>query len=200
MLAKLIAILISYGPWGVLLLAFIDSAGIPVATGMDAIIILVAAKAPSRAMLAASLGVVGSLIGNLVLFMGVRKGFSRFVKDVPGPGDKQRFRQWFHRYGLLTVFIPAVLPFPPLPLKAFVVSAAVLRTPLRSFVLVIVLARVLRYFGEAHLGAKLGQESGNFLRAHTWSLVGGVVVLVVVLYALLMLNERRRRRTGEARA
>jgi hypothetical protein len=30
-------------------LAFIDSAGIPVASGMDALVILVAAKAPSRA-------------------------------------------------------------------------------------------------------------------------------------------------------
>jgi len=199
MLAKLTAILISYGPWGVLLLAFIDSAGIPVATGMDVIIILVAAKAPSRAFLAASLGVVGSLIGNLVLFMGVRKGFSRFVKDVPRPGEKQRFRQWFQRYGLLTVFIPALLPI-PLPMKPFVACAAVLRTPLRSFLLVIVLARVLRYFGEAYLGAKLGEEPVHFLRTHTWSLVGGAVVLFAVLYALLVLNERRRRRAGEAGA
>jgi membrane protein YqaA with SNARE-associated domain len=198
MLAKLTAILIAYGPWGVMLLAFIDSAGIPVATGMDALIIVVAAQAPWRAWLAASLGVIGSVIGNLVLFLGVRLGFSRFVK-APGPGEKQRFREWFQRYGLLTVFIPALLPI-PLPLKPFLACAAVLGTPLRSFLLVIVLARILRYFGEAYLGAKLGREPIHFLRTHTWPLLGGAVVLFLVLYALLVLTERRRRRAGATAA
>jgi len=46
MLAKLTAALIAFGPIGILILAFIDSAGIPVASGMDALVIVVAAKAP----------------------------------------------------------------------------------------------------------------------------------------------------------
>jgi membrane protein YqaA with SNARE-associated domain len=191
MLAKLTAALVAYGPLGILVLAFIDSAGIPVASGMDALVILVAAKAPSRALLAASMGVLGSLIGNVVLFMAARAGGRRFVKDVPQPGDKRRFREWFERYGLLTIFIPAMLPI-PLPLKVFVISAAVLRTPLRTFVAVIVAGRCIRYGGEAYLGVKLGEGSAQFLRAHTWHLVGGAVALFAVLYALLMLTERRR--------
>jgi membrane protein YqaA with SNARE-associated domain len=194
MLAKITALLVSYGPWGVLLLAFIDSAGVPVASGMDALIILVAAKAPSQVYFAASMGVLGSTAGNLVLFMAARMGFRRFVSQVPQPGDKRRFRQWFQRYGLLTVFIPAMLPI-PLPLKVFVVSAAVLHTPLRSFLAVIVLGRVMRYFGEAYLGAKLGEGSAGFLRAHTWTLLEGSAGLFLVLYALLKLNEWRRKRS-----
>src|ERR1039457_1329347 len=191
MLAKLTAVLIAYGPAGILVLAFIDSAGIPVASGMDALVILVAAKAPSRAVFAASMGVLGSLIGNLVLFLGARAGARRFVKVAPLPGDKQRFREWFERYGLLTIFIPAMLPI-PLPLKVFVISAAVGGPPLRTFV--IVLGRSIRYGGEAYLGVKLGEGSAQFLRAYTCHLVGGAVVLFAVLYALLMLTERRRRR------
>src|ERR1017187_10290393 len=190
MLAKLTAVLIAYGPAGILVLAFIDSAGIPVASGLDALVIPVAAKAPSRA---ASMGVLGSLIGNLGRFLGARAGARRFVKVAPLPGDKQRFREWFERYGLLTIFIPAMLPI-PLPLKVFVISAAVVGTPLRTFVFVIVLGRSIRYGGEAYLGVKLGEGSAQFLRAYTWHLVGGAVVLFAVLYALLMLTERRRRR------
>ncbi len=49
---------------------------------------------------------------------------------------------------LATVFIPALLPI-PLPLKIFVITAGVLRTPVRSFVAVIVAARAIRYYGEA---------------------------------------------------
>jgi membrane protein YqaA with SNARE-associated domain len=193
MLAKLTAILVAYGPVGILVLAFIDSAGIPVASGMDALVILVAAKAPSRALFAASMGVLGSLIGNVVLFMAARTGARRFVKDVPQPGDKRRFRQWFKRYGLLTIFIPCMLPI-PLPLKVFVISAAAIGTPLRTFVAVILLGRSIRYGGEAYLGVVLGEASGPFLRAHTWHIVAGAVVLFAVLYLLLMLTERRRRR------
>src|ERR1039458_608438 len=193
MLAKLTAVLIAYGPAGILVVAFIDLAGIPVASGREALGILGAAKAPARAVLAASMGVLGSLIGNVVLFLGARAGARRFVKVVPLPGDKQRFREWFERYGLLTIFIPAMLPI-PLPLKVFVISAAVVGTPLRTFVFVIVLGRSIRYGGEAYLGLKLGEGSAQFLRAHTSHLVGGAVALFAVLYALLMLTERRRRR------
>jgi len=192
MLAKLTATLVAYGPWGILLLAFIDSAGIPVASGMDVLIVVVAANAPSRAIFAASMGVVGSLIGNLVLFMAARAGARRFVRP-PRPEKQQRFRRWFERYGLLTIFIPAMLPI-PLPLKVFVISAAVMRTRLRTFVLVIVLGRSIRYFGEAYLGVKLGGGAAQYLRAHTWQLAGGAVAMFAVLYVLLMLNERRRRK------
>lgn len=199
MLAKLTAILVSYGPWGVLLLAFIDSAGVPVSAGMDALIVLVAAQSPSRAYLAASLAVAGSLSGNLVLFMAARKGLRRFVKEVPQPGDKRRFREWFRRYGLLTVFIPAFVPI-PLPLKVFVISAGVFHSPVRSFVAVIVLARVMRYFGEAYLGAKLGEEgAAEFFRTHTWSFIIGAVGMFLVLYALLKWTEWRRRRAEGGR-
>jgi uncharacterized membrane protein YdjX (TVP38/TMEM64 family) len=142
--------------------------------------------------LAASMGVLGSAIGNVVLFMAARTGARRFVKDVPQPGDKRRFREWFNRYGLLTIFIPCMLPI-PLPLKVFVISAATFGTPLRTFVLVILLGRSIRYFGEAYLGVVLGEGSGPFLRAHAWHLAGGAVALFGVLYVVLMLTERRRR-------
>jgi membrane protein YqaA with SNARE-associated domain len=194
MLAKITAALVAYGPLGILLLAFIDSAGIPVASGMDALVILVAAKDPSRAYLAAWLGVIGSLIGNLVLFLAARRGARRFIKDVPHPGPRG-FRNWFDRYGLLTVFIPAAVPI-PLPTKVFVISAGALRTSLSSFVLVILAARCLRYFGEAYLGMRLGEQSGAYLRAHSRWLIGGAIALFVVVYGVLRLIERKRQTAG----
>jgi membrane protein YqaA with SNARE-associated domain len=197
MLARLTAILIAYGPLGILALSFIDSAGIPVASGMDALVIVVAAKAPSRALLAASMGVLGSLIGNLALFMGARTGARRFVQTEPDPGKRRRFREWFQRYGLLTIFIPAMLPI-PLPLKVFVISAAVCGTPLRTFVAVILLGRAIRYFGEAYLGGLLGEGAGRFLRMYTWHVLAGAVALFAVLYLLLMWTERRRRARATA--
>jgi membrane protein DedA with SNARE-associated domain len=116
------------------------------------------------------------------------------VRDVPHPGPR-RFHDWFKHYGLLTVFIPAAMPI-PLPLKIFVISAAIARTPLRSFLATIVVGRAIRYFGEAYLGVALGRDSLPFLRAHTWPLIAGAVALFAALYAVVMLNERRRRRSA----
>ena len=52
------------------------SAGIPVAAGMDALVILIGIKAPERAYWTALLAVVGSLGGNLVLYYVARRGGS----------------------------------------------------------------------------------------------------------------------------
>jgi membrane protein YqaA with SNARE-associated domain len=196
MLAKLTAALVAYGPLGILVLAFVDSFGIPLATGMDALVLLVSAKAPGRAWLAVSMGILGSVGGNIALFMAARKGLRRFIKE-PDPSKRQRFRAWFRRYGLLTCFIPSMLPV-PLPLKVFVVSAAVFHSPFLEFVGVIALGRAIRYGGEAYLGVKLGEHSVAYLRAHSWALLGGAIALFMILYALLMLNARRRRLAGEA--
>lgn len=190
MLAKLTAALVAFGPIGILVLAFIDSTGIPVASGMDALVILVAAEAPYRAVLAASMAVLGSLIGNILLFWGARAGKRRFIKEAE-PGNKRRFQEWFQRYGLLTVFIPCALPI-PLPLKVFVISAAVCGTPWRRFIFVVVLGRAIRYGGEAYLGALLGKGSIPFLRSHTWHILIGAVVLFLALYAAVMILERRK--------
>jgi membrane protein YqaA with SNARE-associated domain len=195
MLAKLTAALIAFGPLGILVLAFIDSVGIPMASGMDALVIVIAAKAPARAAFAASMGVIGSLIGNVILFLGARAGGRRFVRETEPAAKQQRFREWFKRYGLLTIFIPAMLPI-PLPLKVFVISAAVLHTPLRTFILVIVLGRSIRYFGEAYLGVQLGEHSWQYLRAHTWHMMAGALVLFGALYLLMVLVERRRTRSA----
>ncbi len=191
-LQALSATLASWGPWGILLLGFIDSAGIPVAVAMDVLIVLLAVSAPERAWLGATMGVVGSVAGNVVLFLAARKGGERFLERAPAGGRTLRLRGWFERYGMTTVFIPALVPI-PLPLKIFVISGGVLGTRLRVFLTVITAARVMRYFGLAWLGVLLGQEAEGFLREHAWTLTGVAALLFVLMYALLRLSERRRR-------
>jgi membrane protein YqaA with SNARE-associated domain len=136
------------------------------------------------------MAVAGSLAGNCALFFAARHGFRRLIKP-PAPGKPQKFRTWFHRYGLVTVFIPAFLPI-PLPLKVFVVSAGILHTPATHFVGVILLARVARYFGEAYLGMQLGQGAQAFLNHNAWTLIGIAIGLALALFWAIKLNDRRR--------
>ena len=192
MLSKIVAALITFGPWGVFLLGFIDSLGIPLPATMDALLILVAVKAPHRAYFTALMAVLGTAGGSITLFLAVRHGRRLFLKGEPPPGRRQRFERWFDRYGMLTVFIPAVTPVLPLPLKVFVVSAAALKTPFSKFLAVILLARVIRYFGEAYLGIRLGLGAQDYLKHNVWTLTGVAVGLALAMGLLLRLAERRR--------
>ncbi len=159
---------------------------------MDALLILVSVKSPDRAWITACVATVGSLSGNVALFWAARHGGRYWIK-VPEPDQPQKFRKWFRRFGLATVFIPAVLPLPPMPLKLFVVSAGVLHTRFGQFFAVILFARVIRYFGEAYLGMKFGKEGAwAFLKSNAWTMAGLMVVFALALYLVVRFNDRRR--------
>ena len=184
--------LVAVGPWGLLVLAFLDSSGIPIANALDAYLVFLAVKEPNRAYWYAAIAVAGSVVGNAVLFSVARHGSRRFLQRAEH-GRSQRFRQWFDRFGLVTVFVPALMPI-PMPLKFFVICAGALNTRLPVFLLVVLLARVPRYFGEAWLGVRLGQDSTTFLRAHVWHFVVAAVALFAVLSLLIVVSERFRSR------
>jgi membrane protein DedA with SNARE-associated domain len=184
--------LVAFGPAGVLALTFLDSTGVPVSAGVDALIIYLAVQSPHSAWLSAILAVAGSTVGNLVLFFAARRGGRRFLERAAPTGRVQKFRAWFERYGLVTVFVPALIPF-PMPLKLFVISAGVLRTRVPAFLGVILLARILRYGGDVWLGVALGNQSLGFLEHHVWQFALGGVALFAALFLLVRMNDSSRK-------
>ena len=96
------------------------------------------------------------------------------------------------RYGLLTVFVPAVVPFIPLPLKVFVISAGAMRTSTSRFLAVVLLARLLRYFGEAYLGIRLGEGALGFLTNNAWKIAGVALAAALILLGLVKWYDRGR--------
>jgi membrane protein YqaA with SNARE-associated domain len=191
-LAKLSAILLTYGPWGIFGLAILDSMGIPLPAGVDLLLLGIGVEsvhAPSRAYLAAFMALTGSLIGNIILFQGARHGRRLMSRKDAEPG---KFQAWFRRYGLLTIFVPAVVPIVPLPLKVFVISAGAFHTHFRKFLVVIFAARVIRYFGLAYLALQLGADAKGFLTHNGWRLVGIALAVALALHWAMRWSERRR--------
>lgn len=186
------AAIIAFGPVAVFFVGFLDSIGIPLVGGVDALLLAIGAETPHLAYFAATLATAGSVLGNVALFRAAFYGGRKFAREAAPDGRRAKFQRWFHRYGLLTVFVPAVTPFVPLPLKVFVLSAGAMHTPWRRFLGVVLLARVIRYFGEAYLGIQLGKGAATFLRANMWSIVGVFLALALVLVALIKWQDRRR--------
>jgi membrane protein DedA with SNARE-associated domain len=187
--------LVAWGPAGILLLSILDSSGVPVAGVFDAFLILVAVERPSSAWLCAGLGVAGSMVGNIILFSASHRGGRRFMNKAAPEGRAAKFREWFKRYGMVTVFVPALIPI-PMPLKLFVISAGVMGTSMTEFISVVFVARVFRYFGEAWLGVTLGRESTSYLKTHAWTFVAVAVALFLALYGFILIRDRRRARAA----
>lgn len=155
------------------------------------LVVLLAVADPGRAWIGTLAAIAGSVIGNYILFAIARRGGRAYLDARTQTGRAAKFREWFQRYGLLTVFIPAVLPI-PLPLKVFVLSAGALGVSPVVFLAVICGARLLRYGGLAWLGAQVGEESLDYLKDHAWHLLGFAALLFAVLYLMVRAAERRR--------
>ena len=192
MLKTIADALIAFGPFGVFLAGFIDSVGIPLPAVLDFYLLGVAIKAPQEAIFAAVMAVIGSAGGNYALFHAARYGGNRFLKPQTPDTRRERFRVWFSRYGLLTVFIPAVIPFFPLPLKVFVISAGAVRTSTGRFLAVILLSRVMRYFGLVWLATRLGEDAHGFLAHNAWNMAAILVAMALALFGAIKWFDRRR--------
>jgi membrane protein DedA with SNARE-associated domain len=173
------------GPVGVLVLAMVESAGIPNPGGTDLLLLFMTAARPEDAVLTAALAVVGSLAGSMFFFEVLRRGGEKFLARHTASGRGQRFRAWFLRYGMITVFIPAFLPIPILPFKVFAACAGAMGVTRKRFLLVLLAARLPRYAALAYLGAKMGENSGTWLREHGWYLLALAVLLATGLTLLV---------------
>jgi membrane protein YqaA with SNARE-associated domain len=185
-------VLVSWGPVGVLALSAVESAGIPNPGGTDALLLIVAIARPQQAMLCGMLAALGSLIGSVIFYEITRKGGEKFLAKYAAGSGGQRFREWFARYGLITVFVPALLPIPVLPYKVFAACAGMTSVPRRRLLTVLAAARIPRYLALAYLGQQLGENSAAWLKSHLWHLGALAVIIGAGLYALVKWLDGRR--------
>ena len=192
-----IQVLLTWGPQGLLLLAVLDSAGVPVVGGVDALLIAIAINKPGQAYLAAICAIVGSLAGSLILFSIARKGGEVFLHKQLESRLGKRLHSWFERYGLVTVFVPA-LSLLPMPMKIPVFCAGALEVRPSFFAAVVLAARTIRYFSLAYLGLHYGPQTFRFLAVHAVGIGGFAVGLAVLVIITLQIAERRKSARSKA--
>jgi membrane protein YqaA with SNARE-associated domain len=182
--------LISWGPYGLLLLATLDSAGVPVVAGVDALLIAIATRDPDKAYTAAVCAILGSLAGSVFLFGIARKGGEVLLSKHIARRRGARLHAWFQRYGLVTVFLPALSPL-PLPMKVPAFCAGALQVRWSYFIAVVLSARIIRYFVLAYLGKHYGHETFRFLMSHLPFVIALAVALAFLSVLTLQFIDRR---------
>ncbi|MBM3277835.1 MAG: VTT domain-containing protein [Candidatus Handelsmanbacteria bacterium] len=178
------------GPTGVIVLAILDSAGMPTLGGPDALLLLMAPNfsiATGLWLLAGT--VAGSALGCLILYYVGRRGGEPLLARFGGAEKREWVRQKIQRYDFTGIFAAAIGP-PPFPTKLFVLSAGVLGMEWKRLLVAVILGRTLRYGVAWYLGLLYGVRAAELLSQHYLSIFTGVVVLLALLLLIPLLSRR----------
>lgn len=179
-----------FGAWGLMAIAFFDSAFLPLPHAIDLWVITLCIRNPEAMLLYGTVATVGSVAGCLILYYVARRGGHAAAERKVGKERMMRIRNWFEKYEFLTVMVPAILP-PPTPFKAFIITAGVVEVHLGKFVLALVIGRTIRYFTEAFLAVHFGMEVWHFIKGHGVLVTAAMAASIVVVLVIIKLAVRR---------
>jgi membrane protein YqaA with SNARE-associated domain len=168
------------GGLGLFLIAFLDSSVLTFPVINDLLLIDLSIQYPARMPFYAAMATLGSVGGCVLLYYIARKGGEAMFHKHAGLRAK-KIRAWTKRNGFISIIGTALLP-PPTPFKVFVVAAGALEMPVRTFVLGLLVARGIRFFGEGILAVKYGQQAAVFLLAYKFEVAAGALGVVLILY------------------
>ena len=179
-LGKLSHWLLSFGPFGLLAIAFLDSVLIPMPGGVDAMLLLLATARPSWMLIYVAAATIGSTAGCVGLYKISQKAGHRALAKF-SESKQKRVKDLIDRYDVLSVLVASLLP-PPFPFKLFVVSAGVFRLNLLRFTIAIAAGRTFRYLLEGYLAARYGEHAKEILSRYYPAIGIGLAVLIIVFF------------------
>ena len=177
------------GP-GLFFVAFLDSSFLSLPEINDALVILLVIRHKERMAYYALMATLGSITGCFVLYYLARLLGHVLLKRFQGRRLEQAARL-FDRYGVRAVAVASILP-PPAPFKIFVLLAGVAKVSPLHFAVAIGAGRGFRYFGEAYLALRYGDQWIEFLRDNSQTVALTVAALVLGGLAYLIWRHRRR--------
>ncbi|MGO9639992.1 MAG: YqaA family protein [Candidatus Acidiferrales bacterium] len=168
------------GGVGLLAVSFLDSSVLPFPTVNDLLLINLSVNSPARMPYYAAMATLGAMLGGLLLYGIAREGEEALFHKHAG-ARAERVRAWVVRNGFLTVLLAALLP-PPMPFKIIIIAAGALEMPLQIFLPAMLLARLIRFFGEGFLAVKYGAATLPFLFAHKVSMTAASLAVGLAFY------------------
>jgi membrane protein YqaA with SNARE-associated domain len=187
-LTRLSEYLITYGAFGLFMVALLDSTFVPLPSSVDALMLLLSTTNPRWMLLYAFMATSGSALGCLILYLisrrAGRRALNRFSEK-----KQARVKNWIERYDMFAVLGATLMP-PPFPFKLFVVSAGVFRFSLLRFMLAIIAGRAFRFLLEGYFAVTYGAQAKEILaKYYPW--IGLSLVAAILLIVILKLVLRR---------
>jgi membrane protein YqaA with SNARE-associated domain len=174
---------------GIVILAAADSTiffSLPF--GIDAAVIVLAARRHTLAWIVPLLATGGSLAGAALTFwMGVKIGEKGLDRYAP-PRRLEKIRKRIRKSGAVLLAALDLLP-PPFPFTLFVLAAGALEVKPSTFFITLAVCRLVRFGTEALLAAIYGRQLLGWIDSDIFhDIVAGAIVLAVALTMLSMLR------------
>jgi len=179
-LTKLTRFLVSFGPFGLLAIAFLDSVMIPMPGGVDAVLLLLSASRPSWVLIYVAAATIGSTTGCVVLYYISRRAGHRALARF-SESKQKRVKNLIDRYDVLSVLVASLLP-PPFPFKLFVVSAGVFRLNVMRLAIAVAVGRTFRYLLLGYLAARYGEHAKEILSRYYPAIGIGLALLIIIVF------------------
>ena len=187
-LTRLSEYLITFGAFGLFVVALLDSTFVPLPSSVDALMLLLSATYPSWMLLYAFMATSGSALGCLILYLISRRAGARALNRF-SEVKQRRVKHWIERYDMFAVLAATLLP-PPFPFKLFVISAGVFRFTLVRFMLAIIVGRGFRFLLEGFFAVRYGSQAKEILaKYYPW--IGLGLVVGIVIFVLLRQRFKR---------
>ena len=186
---RLSEVLITFGPFGLFVVALLDSSFVPLPSSADALMLLLSTAHPRLMLFYAFLATAGSAIGCVILYYISRRAGGRALKKF-SEAKQRRVKELIDRYDVLAVLVASLLP-PPFPFKLFVITAGVFRFSVLRFTLAIVAGRAFRFLLEGFFAVRYGSQAKQIL-AEYYPWIG--LVLALVLIAVYLMRNRLRKK------
>ena len=190
-LKSLQAMLIGFGALGILAIAFIDAASIPLPGGPDVVIMALSHHNHAMMPVYVIAAVIGSTVGSLILYFAAHKGGGAVLRKF-SPEKRARVEDLLERYDILAMLLASVLP-PPFPFKLFVLTAGAFKMQLWRFVAALIVGRGFRFLLEGIVAVKYGEQATEIFKHHYPKVGLGVAAAILVIFLFNSLLKKRRR-------
>jgi len=183
------AALVGFGALGILGIAFLDAAFIPLPGGPDVVLMTLSHHNNAMMPVYVIAAVVGSTLGSFVLYWIARKSGDAALRKFSAE-KRARVERLIEKYDVWALLIAAVFP-PPFPFKIFILSAGAFHMAAWRFIFALVVGRGFRFLLEGLLAVYYGEQAADLLKQHYPKIGFGIVAAIVVIFLINMLRRRR---------
>jgi membrane protein YqaA with SNARE-associated domain len=188
-------------PLGVVALATLDSTLFFSAPfGIDAAVILLAARDHDLVWTIPILATAGSIAGAALTFWMGRKIGEKGLERYVAPRRLKRVRNRIRHTGAIMLAVLDLVP-PPFPFTPFVLAAGALDVSARKFFGTLTVCRLVRFGGESLLAVLYGRSILAWLESDiVYNVVGAFIVLMFVASAISLARLFRNRTPSRRKA
>jgi len=171
------------GALGLFFLAILDSSPIPTFGGPDILTAILSASHRDPWYEYAATATAGSVLGAYLTFRVARHAGSAYLDKKFRKSKLAKFLKLFKRWGSGTLAASAAIPIPT-PTSMFFAAAGASDYPLGKFLVIVTIARAVRYSAIAFVADRYGRHFLRVLR-HPMQYWGWMLLFVTLTIALI---------------